>query len=442
LEANLAIKLSKEQLVEELAEFFKKHGVMGYDRYRLHPDRPFDIKTLISHFGRFARVKRIVMDRLESESEEVKVKPRATRKDKGTTKKKKEPKKPKQKRLTIPDSTYDFLKTQNERLLQQIAREQRKTKLIAEACCASVEKLNIEPVPPGKRFRAPLDLELHALRGDEHVGEKVDASSTQRVGGYNFGVYKLYLSRWLNKILLFKEQDQATLGLNKLVLIKLGDHVTGEAVYPGQSFYIDRPAVDQIFQSAQLEVEATLTLAQSFEEIEVFCVSGNHGRPGRRGQHHKKTNWDYIYHKVYKQMLVNQENVTVHVSDDPVMIVQHGAFTFLYKHGENIKSWAGIPFYGLERDFSRLAQLYNRMIHFEIVGHRHQPANIRDSIIMNGSFVGGSDLSVNVMAMASRPSQKIFYFDEEHGINRETNLYLAPPVELTPDSRGIFTSYT
>ena len=50
-------------------------------------------------------------------------------------------------------------------------------------------------------------------------------------------------------------------------------------------------------------------------------------------------------------------------------------------------------------------------------------------------------LSINQMTMATRPSQKIFYFDSEYGINRESNLYLSEPVKLVPDERGIYTAY-
>ena len=37
---------------------------------------------------------------------------------------------------------------------------------------------------------------------------------------------------------------------------------------------------------------------------------------------------------------------------------------------------------------------------------------------------------------------KIFYFDKDKGINRESNLYLADPVRLTPDENGIYTAVT
>jgi hypothetical protein len=76
------------------------------------------------------------------------------------------------------------------------------------------------------------------------------------------------------------------------------------------------------------------------------------------------------------------------------------------------------------------------------VGHFHQPASIGDSkVLLNGSLVGGSELSINRMGLTNLPSQKLFYFDKKHGINRETNLHLADPVQLEADENGIFTAW-
>jgi hypothetical protein len=339
------------------------------------------------------------------------------------------------------DPSLELLKRQNSHLLAELEQERDRTSLIVDALECACAKLNIRPVAPAKKVKSKLEQEFHALRSDEQVGMVVDPRTTQNLGKYDFDTYKKYLSRWLEKVLMFKEQDHESLGLNKLVIARLGDHVEGEAIYKGQAFYIDRPVVDQIFGSLELEVGVIQTLAQEFHEIEIMTVSGNHGRIAKKGEHHTRTNWDYFLNRMLKISLQCQPNVKVFVSDDPVMIVEHGKFLFAYKHGSNIKSWMGLPFYGIERDFSRLPHLYGKVINYECIGHHHQPANIKDSMLVNGSFPGPTDLSVNQMTQGTRPSQKIFYFDPNHGINRETNVYLADPVELVGDINGIYTAY-
>jgi hypothetical protein len=141
-------------------------------------------------------------------------------------------------------------------------------------------------------------------------------------------------------------------------------------------------------------------------------------------------------------MLASQKNISVYISDSPSMVIQEGNFISLLNHGDMAKSWNGIPYYGLDRQFRKLHELYNMVINYEFVGHHHTASNLADRIIMNGCLPGGSELSINKMGVSSPPSQKIFYFHPEHGINRESNLYLADPVKLEPDKNNIFTKYS
>ena len=65
-----------------------------------------------------------------------------------------------------------------------------------------------------------------------------------------------------------------------------------------------------------------------------------------------------------------------------------------------------------------------------------------NEIILNGTLVGGSDLSINAMNVSSRPSQKIFYLDPDHGIHRMSDIYLSKKPTLSADKNGIYTAYT
>lgn len=287
-------------------------------------------------------------------------------------------------------------------------------------------------------------LEVHLLRSDAHVGEMVDPQSTSGLGNYNYNTYLSRLETLTQKVVLFHDQDTKNLGLSKLVIAYLGDQLEGEgAIYKGQSYYIDLPLVDQLFNSVEAEISRfLLPLAEVFHEIEVYCVPGNHGRAGRIGEHHERTNWDYIFYRFLKEIIDRiAPNIKIYISESPLMLVQHGQFTFSYSHGDNVKSYMGIPFYGLDRMVKKITSMFNKYIHYFCVGHFHDPASLSDNIFINGTMVGGSNLSINRMNTLSVPSQKMFYFDSEKGVNRETNLYLEDLTELTPDKNNIFTPY-
>jgi len=342
----------------------------------------------------------------------------------------------------VANRTYQALIEQNKSLLKRIDKERDITGAFVDNCLAAIIKMNIKPTKIPKKETKTENLEAHGMRSDAHVGEYLDADSVQKLSHYNVDIYKQRVRRWTEKLIKFREQDKNSLGLNKLVLHHLGDQVTGEGIYRGQAFYIDLHLADQLFVSVEVEANAILTLASVFPKIELFCVVGNHGRPGRVGANHKKTNFDYLFYRSLKQILEPQKNVSVYISESPSMLVQHGKYVFLLNHGDASKGWMGIPFYGLERLFRRLPGLYNMVVDCELVGHFHQPANIGDSkVLLNGSLVGGSELSINRMGLTNLPSQKLFYLDKNHGINRETNLHLADPVQLEADENGIFTAW-
>jgi hypothetical protein len=342
---------------------------------------------------------------------------------------------------TPQDKMYDHLVAQNDKLLKRLVVERDKSQVFVESCLASIEKMDIKPVKIPKYESVKEELIFKSLRSDAHVGEITDEKHVQMLARYSTDIYKTRLNTWLEKVLKFREQDKNSLGLNTLSIYHLGDQVGGENIYKGQQFYLDLPLVDQLFTSVECETSAILALAEYFPKIEVFCVPGNHGRPGLVGTNHPRTNFDYIFYRSMKTALSGQKNVSVYVSESPYMLIQEGNYKVLMNHGDNVRSWQGIPFYGLERHYSRLHSLYGTIVDVELVAHHHQPLNICDRILMNGAFPGGSDMSINRMSITNIPSQKIFYFHPEHGINRESNLYLDNGVSLDYDDNNIYTSY-
>lgn len=337
---------------------------------------------------------------------------------------------------------YNAATNQLDKYKKALEKEKIRTQQIVEACLGALSKFNFKPIkPPKLPKRKKLDMEMHLLRSDSQVGEDVSPTVTSGLGSYNFDIYVKRLDRLLERTVKFWEQDKTSLGLRKLVSPQLGDHVEGENIYKGQAYYLDRPLIDQVFDSLDVEVNRFwLPLAELFEEIELYCVYGNHGRTGRKGQFHIRTNWDYVYYKVLKSALeISAPHIKVFISESPIMLVDHGEYTFCYKHGDDVNSWMGVPYYGLNRIEGKTSHMFNELIDYFCVGHFHAPANLNDRTLINGTMVGGSMLSINKMASNSVPSQKLFYFHPRHGINRESNLYLDNKIKLEKDKNGIYT---
>jgi len=324
-------------------------------------------------------------------------------------------------------------------LKKRLETEKQKSRIIAEIAEKIVrQKFKGFKVPIPKLDVAKTDLQMFILRGDSHIGLVVNPDFVQGISKYDFDEYKKRLNRLIAKIYSFWEEDRKFLSLRKAKILYLGDIIENECgVYPSQPFSIDLPVVEQIFEGIREEIRFVFSMARLFEEVEVFCVFGNHGRVHKYS--HPKSNWDYVFYKILKLSLEHQENVKVFISKGPSLIFKAGRFNIYMAHGNAVKSWSGIPFYGLERVVRRLSSLYDLPIHYAIFGHFHQPINVGDFYFVNGTMVGGTDLSINRLMLSNVPSQKIIYFDERHGFNRETNIYLEDPVKLKTDEHNIYT---
>jgi len=370
-----------------------------------HPRKP-NIKTLYSRFGSFPEAK---LKALGGDSEQL--------------------------------SINDLLEV-NKRIFKELEKERNRNHVILTNMKAQLLQVDFTPVNPPKPEKSTTEQEFHAMKSDEQVGELVDPNYVQGVSSYNVDEFKKRMEKWTEKVLLFRDQDKRALGLNKLVIYMLGDHIDNENIYKGHAHFIDAIAVDQFMVCYEQYVKQLLVLCKHFPEIEIFSVWGNHGRPGRKGDNHPRTNYDYLLSRMLQDTFkVRQKNIKFFVSNSPTMIVQNGDFNFALNHFANVPGWAGIPYYGLDRMSRRLSDLFNLRIHFKLGGHFHVPSNLGDEILINGTMVGGSELSINKMWITGKPSQKIFYFDKHEGLHRESNLHLADTTHLTPDKNGVYTSY-
>ena len=344
---------------------------------------------------------------------------------------------------TVDDLMYDTVEKENNKLIQELKKEKVKTQQFIEAITTAISKRKIKTISPPKFSTTPKDrdLQMHVLRSDAQVGEVVEPHLTSGLGKYDYTTYMKRVRKLTEKVITFQEQDKRSLGLRKLVIPMLGDQVEGESVYKGQVYHIDRPLIDQLFDSAYFELNNfLLPLAQRFPEVEIYCVMGNHGRTGRKGEFHSTTNWDYLFYKTVQILLAQAApHVKIFTTKSPTMIVQHGKFLFSYNHGDDVRGWNGIPYYGLNRMASRVGDMHRTYIDYHCCGHFHTASNLGGRILINGTLVGGSDLSINSMHLTSLPSQKMFYFHPEHGINRESDLHLDTPIKLKPDQNRIYT---
>jgi len=221
-----------------------------------------------------------------------------------------------------------FLLKEVERLTHALEKEKQRTAWIDATIKTSISKMNIGKVKVPSFRKAKNNQEMHVERSDTHSGLEISPDQTQNLGHYNFSIYKKYVGTLKEKIFSFLYEDKKSQGLNKLVMPYMGDMVEGDGnIYPSQAYHMSMSVLDQVFETAKVECELILALASEIQELEIFCVPGNHGKVGgKKVNTNPMDNWDYVFYKVLKLMLEHQENVKVLISSSPTMLVKHGDF--------------------------------------------------------------------------------------------------------------------
>jgi len=167
-----------------------------------------------------------------------------------------------------------------------------------------------------------------------------------------------------------------------------------------------------------------LELAQVFPEIEFEGVVGNHGRMSKEIRFKKRyVNWDYITYNMLSLLLKDQKNIKFNIPKSFWTIKKIEGKTFLFLHGDNINSWAGLPWYGIQRMIGRFRALLsskNIKIDYVCLAHFHNAGTLDDvdgETVINGSVIGGSEFSVGKLFLGTRASQFFAGVHKDHGLS-------------------------
>jgi len=342
-----------------------------------------------------------------------------------------------------PDD-YQRLLSENARLSKRLQNREADAKNVVRACLARVDRMKFYPLK-GKQLPLRVDArqeqEFHGMLSDIHYGEEVLTKETMGIGAYNKEICLRRMNKWQEKIVKFQEQDRLYHGLNELVLFVVGDIAAGN-FYPKQPWELDMNEIEQIFFAIEDLGSRLRELRTHFTHISVYWVPGNHRWNSKKDQAHWTWLPDFLIGRSLQMLLRNIEGIEFYISNSPKMVVQRGKKLFCLGHGQDARSFVGIPYYGIDRVYRRLANLTKVLIDYYLIGHFHEAANLSGgAIFINGCVPGGSQLSINRMNVTSLPSQKIWMFHPREGVNRESNLWLDKAPELEADERGILTPY-
>lgn len=357
-----------------------------------------------------------------------------------------------------PDKARETHRAQAElkelrRLKRSHLDEQVWTHTVIEALQAQIPRLS-EVVQPARHKRRTdnqaLRVEEHALvLSDIQLGSAVEATETGGLSEFSWPVFQQRAARLESAIRSVNESLYTRQPVQRLNVFGLGDYVDGHNIFKGHPWELDLHVAEQVTAGPHEIAQILARLLDTYESIHFYTVFGNHGRVGQaREAAPTLANWDYIFVRFLELMTEKQRDsagkrrVTFHYSSSWWQLIERLGFRFLCIHGEDVKSWMSLPYYGFDRARARYTSLIQQHLprgsgpvtfDMMVAGHHHTPAYISTSsgpILLNGAWPGGSKFSEKVLQSASAPAQWFLGIHEVYGITGLWNLSLSHPDEM------------
>lgn len=270
-----------------------------------------------------------------------------------------------------------------------------------------VEQKIIEAIAKKEyRVKAPGAIQLRFGKGkiieeavlmlsDLHIGELVDFEEMGGLNEYNIEVFYRRLKiveQTLVKIITIMREAYKIETLN---IFGLGDWVSG-FIHLELAETNDIDITTILFEVGNEIANMIARLSTMFKRINFIGIFGNHGRLTKDIRYKKKfINWDYIFYHTIALYCKDLHNVNFTIPKSFWHISEIQSKKFLLLHGDNIKSYLNIPWYGIQKMVARLTELLaSRKIFFDYtcLAHFHNSGTLQTNsgkIILNGCFLPG-----------------------------------------------------
>ncbi len=331
----------------------------------------------------------------------------------------------------VDEEKRELVYKHQQNMIKNLTREKARTEVLADIVRQSVAALPPIDIEIPEPVKGPFDPEEAVLLiSDCQIGQELRLEETGGLGEYSSLIFRERAENLLDSVRKITSIHKMAYELPTLNIWFLGDIVENETIFAGQRSQIDSDVVTQLFMACDVFVEFILALLSEYPRINIVGITGNHGRIGKKGEFKEFVNWDYIAYHFIQSRLQNEERITFNIPKAWWLIEEVLGHRFLLLHGDDIRAWQGIPYYGIDRADARYTLLFQSIdesYDYFVCGHHHNAASIDRPVgekIVNGAWPGGSIFSLKKLNVSSVPNQLFFGVHPNKGITWRYKLSL------------------
>lgn len=274
-----------------------------------------------------------------------------------------------------------------------------------------------------------------------HIGEVVSPEKTYGLGDYDLQMAQARVQTYVDSVLDLAINHHSGETFTRLWVICLGDSVNGTIhaeLERSQEFGVTRQTVE----AGNLYALMLRDFAAYFPEVVFIGYPGNHGRIHKKPSFIDKTDsYDNLAYVIAQARVRDIPNVEVRIPESFFTIEEINGHRFLFTHGDMLRGWAGIPWYGKDRARANLADLVKRLdLDFEYLGLSHFHTNMMveetyGETIFTGSSKGPCGFSIGTKGVGSDPAWQFY------GVHKRRGMTFRYPVNMKEANRREHTRY-
>ena len=333
--------------------------------------------------------------------------------------------------IEVDDPSLIALERENTRLRDDVKGLQKKLtashrdeNLFLELAGLVREELQpLSPVPsvPQEEKRSATSVDAVLLLSDEHGDQVIQSANTWGLEAYDFNIFRCRLDRLVTMVESYSTRYLPAHKIERLWVFKLGDSIQGNIHQNDNHFQNSLKAALAV---GDAEAQAIQYLSR-FYQVNVVCVSGNHPRQTKKKDYEDPhNNLDFVVATQIATRLqheIKAKKVNVYAPRAYTALVEVQNHLWVLNHGDDVRSWAGFPWYGFSRKNNRVQRLLSRKelrASFFAYGHFHTSVRVQEAdaeSIHAGNWTLTDPYALERIGVGSEPVQELMLIHPEQG---------------------------
>jgi len=330
------------------------------------------------------------------------------------------------------------LEDENRRLRTGLREAQRESTLFKELSSVIKHQPPFSTLAPysfTSRKKETITESAVLMLSDSHGDQEILSKRVQGLEEYNFDVACVRAQRIVETTITHLKENMKGYNFERLYIAGLGDYVNGD-IHKATEHSKWKNALKNAMGMGELLAMMITELSRHFPEIVLISVSGNHGRRSiKKDYRGAQDNWDYMVacHAATRlRGLIEEKRLKVFFPDSWSMGLSIYDWNFVLNHGDDIRSWNSVPFYGIERKTRRLnsiGSVTGNIPNYFLYGHFHTMATQQHTtgeVILNGSWMSTDEYALESLGAYGEPFQWLFGVHPQYGVTWRLPIKLKP----------------